>query len=56
MASPTSESSAAAVSDRPARVLRVLIVEDHPDVAQVLQALVKHAGHEPRHAASGPEA
>ena len=56
MACNLKDSAAASVPNRPARVLRVLIVEDHPDVAHVLQALVRHAGHEPRHAASGPEA
>jgi CheY-like chemotaxis protein len=56
MTSSTSELAVAAASNRPARALRVLIVDDHPDVAQVLQSLIRHAGHEPRLAATGPEA
>ncbi len=49
--------SADAARTQPApRGLRVLVVEDHPDVAFVLQTLLKHAGHEACWAASGKAA
>ena len=36
--------------------LQVLIVEDQPDIARVMQALIQRAGHRPRWAPTGPDA
>jgi CheY-like chemotaxis protein len=36
--------------------LRVLVVDDNPDVAYSLSLLLRHWGHEPRVAHDGPEA
>ncbi|MCO5165108.1 MAG: GAF domain-containing protein [Planctomycetes bacterium] len=38
-----------------ARARRVLVIEDHADAAEMLQALLEHEGHEVAVAASGPE-
>ena len=56
MATGLGNSADAARAGTAPRGLRVLVVEDHPDVAFVLQTLLKHAGHEACWAASGKAA
>lgn len=43
-------------SDTPHRKLQVLVVEDQPDIARVMQALIERCGHQPQWASSAPDA
>lgn len=50
---PSAATPAPAVATRP---LKILLVEDNPDIAHVLIALIKRCGHHPTWADSGPAA
>jgi len=52
---PRDAAEAAVAATAPDRSLRVLVIEDHPDVAETLAMLVEVLGHEPSVVATGAE-